>query len=97
MFLYDGLLPLRWECPRSDEADLWEFSCAWSWSSVATTTLLNSDFTVLNGVHITQFAVTGNLMSGMTGGIERYYQFVRSFKYDAILIKAAQQWTFDAL
>jgi glycosyltransferase involved in cell wall biosynthesis len=65
--------------------------------TVATTTLPNRDFTVLNGVQIAQFAVTGNLVRGMTGEIERYRQFVRSFTCDAILIKAAQQWTFDAL
>jgi glycosyltransferase involved in cell wall biosynthesis len=65
--------------------------------TVATTTLPNRDFTVLNGVQIAQFAVTGNLVRGMTGEIEHYRQFVRSFECDAILIKAAQQWTFDAL
>ena len=65
--------------------------------TVATTTLPNRDFTELNGVQIAQFAVTGNLVRGMHGEIERYRQFVRSFKCDAILIKAAQQWTFDAL
>jgi glycosyltransferase involved in cell wall biosynthesis len=65
--------------------------------TVATTTLPNRDFTELNGVQIAQFAVTGNLVRGMHGEIERYRQFVRSFECDAILIKAAQQWTFDAL
>ena len=65
--------------------------------TVATTTLPNRNFTSLNGVQIAQFAVTGNLVRGMTGEIERYRQFVKTFECDAILIKAAQQWTFDAL
>jgi glycosyltransferase involved in cell wall biosynthesis len=65
--------------------------------TVATTALPNRDFTVLNGVQIAQFAVTGNLVRGMHGEISRYRQFVRTFACDAILIKAAQQWTFDAL
>ena len=65
--------------------------------TVATTALPNRDFSNLNGVQIAQFAVSGNLVRGMTGEIERYRQFVRSFACDAILIKAAQQWTFDAL
>ena len=65
--------------------------------TVATTALPNRDFTVLNGVQIAQFAVTGNLVRGMHGEISHYRQFVRTFECDAILIKAAQQWTFDAL
>jgi len=65
--------------------------------TVATSTLPNRNFSSLNGVQISQFDVKGNLVNGMTGEIERYRQFVRSFDGDAILIKAAQQWTFDAL
>jgi len=65
--------------------------------TVATTALPNRDFTALNGVQIEQFAMTGNLVRGMHGEISRYRQFVRAFECDAILIKAAQQWTFDAL
>jgi glycosyltransferase involved in cell wall biosynthesis len=65
--------------------------------TIATTELPNRDFTSLNGVRIAQFAVSGNLVRGMHGDIEHYRQFVRSFECDAILIKAAQQWTFDAI
>ena len=64
---------------------------------VATSALSNRNFSNLNGVQIAEFSVRGNLVSGMTGEVERYRQFVRSFDGDAILIKAAQQWTFDAL
>jgi hypothetical protein len=65
--------------------------------TVATTALPNRDFTSLNGVQIAEFAVSGNLVRGMHGEIDRYRQFVKTFECDAILIKAAQQWTFDAL
>jgi len=50
-----------------------------------------------NGVRIHEFDVSGNLVHGLRGEVERYQQFVRDFDGDAILIKAAQQWTFDAL
>lgn len=65
--------------------------------TVATTTLADRDFSVLNGVKVAQFAVSGNLVRGMHGEIESYREFVKNFPCDAIMIKAAQQWTFDAL
>jgi len=65
--------------------------------TVATTRLANRDFDHHNGVRIVEFGVAGNLARGMEGEVDRYRDFVRSFKGDALLIKAAQQWTFDAL
>lgn len=65
--------------------------------TVATSRLAERDFTCLNGVQIESFAVQGNAIRGMTGEVDRYRQFVTGFPADAILIKAAQQWTFDAL
>ncbi len=65
--------------------------------TVATTRLANRDFTQYNGVKIVEFGVTGNLVWGIEGEVERYREFVTSFQGDAILIKAAQQWTFDGL
>jgi glycosyltransferase involved in cell wall biosynthesis len=50
-----------------------------------------------NGVRIHEFHVGGNLVTGIHGEIERYRRFMTSFDGDAILIKAAQQWSFDAL
>ena len=50
-----------------------------------------------NGVQIEHFAVSGNAVRGIVGEAERYRDFVLNFPADAILIKAAQQWTFDAL
>ena len=52
---------------------------------------------VHNGVRIHEFDVSGNLVNGLRGELERYQKFVKSFDGDAILIKAAQQWSFDAL
>lgn len=52
---------------------------------------------VHNGVRIREFRVEGNLVTGIHGEADRYRNFVRNFDGDAILIKAAQQWSFDAL
>jgi glycosyltransferase involved in cell wall biosynthesis len=65
--------------------------------TVATSYLPERKFTSHNGVAIQQFRVTGNAAIGMAGEVDRYRSFVREFDGDAILIKAAQQWTFDAL
>jgi glycosyltransferase involved in cell wall biosynthesis len=65
--------------------------------TVATTELAERDFAELNGVRIVGFKVIGNLAHGLRGEVKRYREFVRWFDADAILIKAAQQWTFDAL
>jgi glycosyltransferase involved in cell wall biosynthesis len=64
---------------------------------VATGYLPERDFEVLNGVEVRQFKVSGNLLDGPTGEVDRYREFVAGAAVDAILIKAAQQWTFDAL
>ena len=50
-----------------------------------------------NGVRIHEFRVGGNLVTGIYGEVEHYRRFMTSFDGDAILIKAAQQWSFDAL
>ncbi|MHB8170333.1 MAG: glycosyltransferase family 4 protein [Thermincolia bacterium] len=65
--------------------------------TVATSRLQSRDFTELNGVQIKEFDVSGNLARGMTGEIEAYRHFVSNQPFDVIMIKAAQQWTFDAL
>lgn len=49
------------------------------------------------GVRIHEFNVSGNRVSGIKGEIKRYQEFICGFDGDAILIKAAQQWSFDAL
>jgi glycosyltransferase involved in cell wall biosynthesis len=50
-----------------------------------------------NGVRIAEFRVEGNFVDGIYGEAGRYRDFVTKFDGDAILIKAAQQWSFDAL
>ena len=65
--------------------------------TVATTKLPNRVFTSLNGVQFEEFSVKGNLVRSIEGDVKSYQDFVKNFVCDAILIKAAQQWTFDAL
>jgi glycosyltransferase involved in cell wall biosynthesis len=65
--------------------------------TVATSYLSERDFTSHNGVAIRAFKVAGNAIVGMSGAVDRYRDFVVNFRADAILVKAAQQWTFDAL
>lgn len=53
--------------------------------------------TVVNGVRVVSFSIKGNLVKGMTGPIAEYQLFLKEGGFDSILIKAAQQWTFDAV
>jgi len=52
---------------------------------------------VVNGVKVRGFKAGGKLVYGLNGQIDQYREFVRMFEADAILIMAAQQWSFDAL
>ena len=65
--------------------------------TVATTAVPTRGFRSLGGVHIKEFCVSGNLARGMQGDLEEYRRFVTGNAFDVVLIKAAQQWTFDAL
>lgn len=65
--------------------------------TVATSRLAARTSTELNGVHIQEFTASGNFVSGITGEIRNYQDYVISGQFDVIMIKAAQQWTFDAL
>jgi glycosyltransferase involved in cell wall biosynthesis len=51
---------------------------------------------VLNDVQVVSFPIGGNRALGMTGPVSEYQAFLKNGGFDAILIKAAQQWTFDA-
>ncbi|MCU4181256.1 glycosyltransferase family 4 protein [Bosea sp. BH3] len=64
--------------------------------TVCTTRLPERDFTIHNGVKIEEFDISGNRANGLRGDTQRYVDFLKAFDGDAILIKAAQQWTFDA-
>lgn len=65
--------------------------------TVATTFLPERDFDSFNGVRIVSFRVSGNLARGLDGEVESYQRFLVAGDFDAILVKAAQQWTFDAM
>jgi len=65
--------------------------------TVATTAIPTRSFKELNGVQIHEFSISGNLVNGMEGDLERYRKFVTTSTFDVVMIKAAQQWTFDAL
>lgn len=65
--------------------------------TVATTELPDRDFEVLNGVSIKGFKVAGNSVRGMRGEVDAYRDFVTGGPFDVVMIKAAQQWTFDTL
>ena len=52
---------------------------------------------VVNGVSVREFKAGGKMVYGLNGQIDEYRKFVGTFDADAILIMAAQQWSFDAL
>jgi len=56
-----------------------------------------ADDSVRNGVRVKSFPVSGGLVQGMCGDVDSYRRFVIDGGFDSILIKAAQQWSFDAL
>ena len=65
--------------------------------TVATTSLHERGYEVLNGVQLVGFSVTGNAVEGMDGDVAGYQRFVVEGEFDVLLVYAAQQWTFDAL
>lgn len=65
--------------------------------TVATTRLPDREFSELNGVQLQEFSVSGNFVSGLRGEVKSYQDYVVSGHFDVVMIKAAQQWTFDAL
>lgn len=65
--------------------------------TVATTYLPERRSSEVNGVSIVEFEVSGNAVRGMSGDVDAYRRFVLKGDYDVFMVKAAQQWTFDAL
>lgn len=65
--------------------------------TVATTHLPERQSRRIAGIAVEEFRVSGNLVNGMEGEVERYREYVLRQDYDVLMIKAAQQWTFDAL
>lgn len=50
-----------------------------------------------HGVKIVDFEVSGNLVAGMAGDVERYREYVLDGGFDVVVNFAAQQWATDAL
>ena len=65
--------------------------------TVATAYLPERQSRSIGGVQIEEFRVSGNLVRGLSGEVERYQAYVLNADYDVFMVKAAQQWTFDAL
>jgi L-malate glycosyltransferase len=65
--------------------------------TVATTHLPERRSRELNGVTIAEFKVSGNLVRGLAGDVDTYRKYILTGDYDVFLVKAAQQWTVDAL
>ena len=65
--------------------------------TVATTHLPERKSREMNGVEIAEFKVTGNFARGMSGEVDAYRKYVLEGEYDLLMVKAAQQWTVDAL
>lgn len=65
--------------------------------TVATTYASDRHVERIHDVEVKQFRITGNLVRGMEGEVSRYRGYVLRQDYDLLMIKAAQQWTFDAL
>jgi glycosyltransferase involved in cell wall biosynthesis len=65
--------------------------------TVATSRHYRRKSKVVNGVKIQEFRAGGKMVYGLHGQIAKYREFVRTFDADAVLIMAAQQWSFDAL
>lgn len=64
---------------------------------VATARLPERNERTLNGVHIVEFGISGNLAIGMSGEVERYQRFLLDSTFDVITNFAAQQWATDAM
>jgi L-malate glycosyltransferase len=65
--------------------------------SVATSYHPNRLSFIHNGVKIKQFQISGNLVQGIYGEKENYQKFILENDFDALIVNAAQQWTFDLL
>jgi glycosyltransferase involved in cell wall biosynthesis len=65
--------------------------------TVATTFMPQRRDSTINGVRIEGFKVSGNLVRGIEGEAQRYRDYLLRQDFDVLMVKAAQQWTFDAL
>lgn len=65
--------------------------------TVATTRLPERTESIINGVKIVGFGISGNTVRGLTGEIETYREFLLTSEFDIITNFAAQQWATDIM
>ena len=65
--------------------------------TVATSKNLQRKKKMINGVHIVEFDITGNLVMGLKGEVKKYGEFLLNSKFDIITNFAAQQWATDIM
>jgi len=63
--------------------------------TVATTRLPERRETVINGVRIAEFGISGNSARGFRGDTLDYFKLLRSGGFDVMMNYAAQQWATD--
>jgi glycosyltransferase involved in cell wall biosynthesis len=63
--------------------------------TVATTRLPERRETVINGVRIAEFGISGNSTRGFRGDTLEYFKLLRSGGFDVMMNYAAQQWATD--
>lgn len=64
---------------------------------VATSHLPGRQGTEIAGVKIAAFAITGNMVNGLTGEVSAYRDFLRTSRFDVVTNFAAQQWATDIM
>ncbi len=65
--------------------------------TVATTKLPARTGQTVNGIKIVEFAVSGNLVRGLSGDVGAYRDYLLRSDFDVITNFAAQQWTTDVM
>jgi glycosyltransferase involved in cell wall biosynthesis len=65
--------------------------------TVATTKLPARAGQTVNGVKIVEFAVSGNLVRGLSGDVQAYRDFLLRSDFDVVTNFAAQQWATDVM
>ncbi len=65
--------------------------------TVATTVDSKRKDSIINGVRVVGFDISGNQVRGFRGNLDSYKDFVLSSGFDVLLNYAAQQWTTDLL
>lgn len=63
--------------------------------TVATTKLADRANKDINGVKIVEFDISGNILTGYTGQLDEYKQFLLDSSYDVVMNYAAQNWSTD--